>query len=390
MLTLLLAMRQLPWPERLRHGVVYGALVVALLAPYLVFVQFNGGLVSYFESASAWAERDRGRAEVVWPGLFDNPDGVSDAARDGSFVPRARAVYHDNQVAWLYYMLIALPFICLVALAFGLDAFRPGWPEATAKIAVVAVLGIVLNAFFFRHPLEARLADSSVPNAILIAWLGAGVVRAWARSDVLRPVWQRHPWPARTGLLVITLPVALLVAALLSDDTYRRLDKSSLVERFGKPFERADYITGVVAAAWPVDPSVHQEGSLKLAAYLRACTAPTDRVFMTPYLPQVLAMADRAFAGGHADLRADFFDTEAEQLKTLERLRRQSVPFVVFDDGHIPGFRESFPLITRYLDERYVAAGTRPIDERTSITLLVEKGREPLRTWEPLDWPCFR
>jgi hypothetical protein len=101
-------------------------------------------------------------------------------------------------------------------------------------------------------------------------------------------------------------------------------------------------------------------------------------------------MADRAFAGGHADLRADFFDTEAEQLKTLERLRRQSVPFVVFDDGHIPGFRESFPLITRYLDERYVAAGTRPIDERTSITLLVEKGREPLRTWEPLDWPCFR
>ena len=129
---------------------------------------------------------------------------------------------------------------------------------------------------------------------------------------------------------------------------------------------------------------------MKLAAYVRACTAPTDRVLMTPYLPQVLALADRAFAGGHADLRAGFFDTEAEQLKTLERLRRQSVPLVMFDDGQIPGFRESFPLITSYLDERYVSAGSRPLDGRTTITLLVEKGRQPQRTWEPLDWPCFR
>ncbi len=390
MLTLLLALRQVPWLERLRHAAVYGALVVALLAPYLVFVQMNGGLVSYFESASAWAERDRGRAEVVWPGLLDNPDGVSDAARDGSFVQRARAVYSDNDTAWLYYTLLALPFVCLLALACGREAFRSDWPAATAKVIVIAVLGIVLNAGFLRQPLAARLADPSVPHAILIAWLGAGVVRAWRRRDVLRTSWQRHPWPARAGLLLLALPVALPVAALLSDDTYRRLDKSALVEGFGKPFERAEYMTGVVRDAWPIDPSVDQQGSMKLAAYVRACTAPADRVLMTPYLPQVLAMADRAFAGGHADLRAGFFDTEAEELQTLERLRRQSVPLVVFDDGQIPGFREAFPLITRYLDERYVSAGSRPLDDRTSVTLLVEKGREPQRTWEPLDWPCFQ
>jgi hypothetical protein len=287
-------------------------------------------------------------------------------------------------------MMIALPLICLVTLAFGRDAFRPDWPHAAEKMIVVAVLGIALNAFFFRHPLEARLADPSVPHGILVAWLGAGVVRAWGRRDVLRPAWQRRPWWARGVLLVLAAPIALLVAALLSDDTYRRLDKSSLVERFGKGFERAEYMTGIVRASWPVDSAATQEGTMKLAAYIRACTSRSDRVFMTPYLPQVLAMADRAFAGGHADLRADFFDTEAEQRQTLERLQRQTVPMVVFDDGQIPGFRESFPLITRYLDERYVSAGTRQIDERRSITLLVERNRPAPRTWEPLDWPCFR
>jgi len=80
MAVLLLFMDGQRWLDRLKHAVVYGAFVGALLAPYLLFVQVNGGVVSYIEQASAWAERDRNRAPVVWPVLFDNPDGVSDAA----------------------------------------------------------------------------------------------------------------------------------------------------------------------------------------------------------------------------------------------------------------------------------------------------------------------
>jgi hypothetical protein len=101
-------------------------------------------------------------------------------------------------------------------------------------------------------------------------------------------------------------------------------------------------------------------------------------------------MADRAFAGGHADLRAGFFGTEDEQRQTVDRLRRQAVPLVVFNEGEVAGFREAFPIIVQFLDANYHSAGTRSLDERTPIVLLVRNNLNPRRVWAPLDWPCFR
>ena len=51
------------------------------------------------------------------------------------------------------------------------DAGRPGWLHAKAKLATVAILGVMLNAYFLRSPLDARLADPAVPHMILLAWL---------------------------------------------------------------------------------------------------------------------------------------------------------------------------------------------------------------------------
>jgi len=164
---LMLSLSELPLKERLRHFVIYGAIALALVTPYFVFIQMNGGVVSYFRQASAWAERDRAREPIVWPGLFDNPDGESDAAKAGSLVAQVR----DNGAAWVYYTEILLPFFALFILAASRDGFRPEWPHAREKLAMVAVLGAVLDAGFLRSPLEARLADPSVPLVILVAWM---------------------------------------------------------------------------------------------------------------------------------------------------------------------------------------------------------------------------
>jgi hypothetical protein len=107
-------------------------------------------------------------------------------------------------------------------------------------------------------------------------------------------------------------------------------------------------------------------------------------------MPQVLALARRAFAGGHADLRPGFFNGPAAQELTVARLQRQAVPIVLLEAGkELENFRESFPIVTAYLDKTYRVAGTKEFDGRFGTTLLVRRDREPFGTYAPLGWPCY-
>jgi hypothetical protein len=391
-LTMLLVLRSLPWRERLRHGVVTLALAAALLSPYLLFIQMNGGLASYVEQSAAWAERDRDRAEVVWPGFFDNPDGVSEETAQTTGVSHALAVLADNWVAWLYYAEIALPFVALLMLALSPGAFRPEWPHAPAKLVTVAVLAVVLNAGFLRHPIEARLADTFVPHAILIAWLAMALGRLLLRRGMLRP---RLAVPSRAivvKVLAAAVAVPLLAVIVLTSmrDWHRRLDKAAMVEGWDHAIERVGHIRTSLGETWPLERWAKPEGTMALAFYFTACTKPTDRVFMEHYLPQVLALSRRGFAGGHADLRPGFFTSEDMQRLTVERLRRQSVPVALLGPGEdLGGFRSSFPIIVAYLDQYYMSAGERTIDGRDPVQLFVRRDGVPTGRYEPLDWPCF-
>ena len=393
MAALLVFMNGLSWKERVRHAVIYALLVLAFASPYLAFIQWNGGVASYLRQASAWAERDRAREPVVWPGLFDNPDGVSDEARDGSGLTRVAAVVRDNRLAWLYYFEILMPFFALAMLAASADGFRPAWPQARAKLAMVAVLTAALDAGFLRSPLEARLADTSVPLAILFAWLLVAVPQVFLRPAALRPAAHKHRWAVGGLAAAVWAPVVLMVAVVISGDFYKRLDKSAMTERFGKIFERIDGIAGQLRLDWDLTNWAARQQRpdlITLSMYVNACTAPTDRVLVQAYMPQVLALAQRAFAGGHADLRPGFFETQEAQRLTVERLRGQSVPLILLDTGDsLRNFRKSFPIVVEYIEREYRFVGEHVFDERFGISLFVRKDREPTGTWSPLGWPCY-
>jgi hypothetical protein len=380
------------WGARLKHAVIYGTLVCALLLPYLAFIQANGGVVQYFQQASAWAERDRVRAPVVWPGLFDNPEGVSDEAKTGGPVARAAAVVRDNAVAWLFYTEIALPFLALGLLWASKAGFRAGWPHARAKLTMVAVLAIILDAGFLRSPLEARLADPSVPLAILVAWMVVALPQLWFFSNRLQP-WLKNGIGVRAVTAVVALPLAFTIVATLSHDFYRRLDKSALTERFGKGFERVGSVSKQVREDWALESWVNRPGRpelIELSMYINACTKPTDRVLVQGYMPQVLALARRAFAGGHADLRPGFFKTDDAQHLTVSRLEKQSVPIILLEsEDSLINFRESFPIVSRFLDAHYREAGSKVFDGRFGTTLFVRKELTPVSIYEPLGWPCY-
>ncbi len=359
----------LSWKDRVRHAALYMVLTVVVLAPYFLFVQLNGGVASYIAQTASWAARERERTPMEWPGLFESP------------------------TAWWYYLELVLPVLALAVVAVSRDGFRPGWPNARVKIAIVALLGMLLNAGFLRTPLDARLADPSVPHAIVIAWLAVAVPTMFGAQASWAPSLVRWRVPVATVLALVAAPMAVVVAATLMRDTYERVDNAGLTEGPRRAWLGAASVARTVRADWQLEtwePRPDRPELITLAMYLNACTRPDARIFVQPYIPQVLALARRPFAGGHADLRPGFFTTERDQRQILARLERQHVPIALLaTDDSLENFRASFPLVTAYLDEHYTVAGTHVFDGRYGITLLVNTGERADRRFEALGWPCL-
>ena len=393
MATLLMFMTDVTWLNRLRYAVAYGLLVLVLLAPYFLFIERNGGLAFYFRQASAWAERDRDRAPVVFPGLFDNPDGVSDQAKQGMGPGRLAAVVRDNFVAWTYYGEIALPVAALFVVVISRDGFRPAWPRARAKLAMVAVLALVLDAGFLRSPLAARLADPSVPIAILVCWLIVALPQLLVSAKSFAPWAARSVWPVRAAAVVTAGGVVCVLLVANTRELYRKLDRASMTDRWGKPFERAVNIRTQLRSDWDLETWAarpERPDLISLSLYVNACTSPSDRVLVQGYMPQVLGLARRAFAGGHADLRPGFFTTEEAQRLTVARLQGQSVPIILLDTGKsLENFGQSFPLVMGYINQHYRLAGTHEFDGRFGVSLFARTDAAVRSTWEPLGWPCY-
>ena len=384
MLVLLVLLDGTAWRERLGHAAAYGATVVALLAPYLLYLQVYGGIVTHFVTASTWAARDRGRAAFEWP----------------SWTPVDTPV--TSPLAWLYdattvnlewaifYTMAAWPVLALLVLLCSRSALRPDWPHARAKLGAVVVLAAVTSVGFLRSPLFARFADVSVPQVILLGWLLGSALHA-ARSGLAdRPV----RWPAVRGVAAAAAVAALLwtPAVRVAQAAPEVLDRSAMLDG---PAEFADRVAAIArsqARTWPLENWLDPEapGAMRLALFLHDCTAPTDHVFVSGYLPQAVAMANRPFAGGHADLRPGFFATEADQHLTIARFERQSVPIAVVPRAdEYEAYRAAFPLVTRYFDQRYTWFAERDLGDGVVVGLLVERGTAPT-DWHPLvDAPCY-
>ena len=359
------------WRFRAKALAVNGGLVLLLLAPYILFLQANGGIALHLQTANSWSQRDRARAPLGYPEFSLAPEPPNDDEDRRSALTRLVA---RNSTPWIFYLLVATPLAAAVVLWRARDGLRPHWPLARAKLSAVAVLAALLNAGFLRGNLPVRFADVSVPNAILLAWLGASAFRFAAMH--------RARGAAAAVIAAMASVVTLWCVSLVFYDRPMRL---------GIQTTRA--VIDRIHPTWPLArwSSADDEGPMRLAHYLNICTEPGERVFMSQYLPQVIALADRPFAGGHGDLRSDFFNTPRHQRLTIERLASQRVPVAIVPPGEeFDGFRRSLPLVANYLTQRFESAGARDLGEGVRVELLVERGRRPVSQYALLDWPCFR
>ncbi|MGE0443857.1 MAG: hypothetical protein AB7P99_01415 [Vicinamibacterales bacterium] len=376
----LLAASELRWSDRLRQGTIFALALLLCLSPYLVFLQLNGGVVQHVAAGARYSARDYDRSPLnpprpVFASLFRDDGGDESAWWERS--PFAALDEHYSRW-WLYWALLLIPLASLALLALQRGERPPPWRQERVKIAVVALLTLVLHYRLVRGNVDGRFGDIAVPIAILAAW-------------TLRAAF-RPPWRRALVLGTAALVIVLATAAVLTRPTGELVRNSALLDGADAVSRDAAIVTRQLQQTWPLEYWTEDtSGQIGLARYLNACTAPGDRVLMTAFFPPVYGLAQRGFAGGRLDLRGGFYDTPAEQEVTVQRLRRQSVPVVIGPPSSgRETFTREFPIVADYLYGEYESAGDRDIGGGLSFALLVRRGLAPAGVYEPLGLPCFQ
>lgn len=130
--------------------------------------------------------------------------------------------------------------------------------------------------------------------------------------------------------------------------------------------------------------------ALGLVEYVRACTRPTDRLLATWFSPDLYFFSERGFAGGMAVFFGGHWSSAADQQTVLARLRQERVPVAIVDMRSYPEFQRDFPSIDAYLRSAYdVAAQSSFGDPEGEYRILIRKGAAQTGAGPRNGPPCF-
>jgi hypothetical protein len=355
------------WRDAFDRLVVCGGTVVVLLALPIYSIHHYVGLGSYLETARALVAQEANRTTFRWPQFAPVPGGASAFLAD-----------EGNAIAFLYDLSVAIPILALLALigaprAKGLDT-----RQTRALIGSLAVLALLLDRFFLRNNLGARFGDLGAPIAILAAWL----------------VWRFADGSRARAALAWAIAALVLVPTLQALDTTgsvrHELDTTGLSDSVKKIGRRLAAVT-VELGALPATGAGAPDQEPNAVEYARACTGPADRVLVVADAPEILAMAGRPFAGGHPTFRPGFYTLERDQRETLERLRQQSVPVVLLDDGpsYSSHFVPQFRLVHEHVMAHYDRAGELAAPAGPPVQVFTLRGRAASGQYRTTGLPCF-
>jgi hypothetical protein len=282
----------------------------------------------------------------------------------------------DNAGAVLHYLLWAVPAIAAGVLFLVLRFASPGAREEAARVGIVIVVAIALDVFVVRDPVAARVGGVAAPSAVIGAWL-------------CRKAWHARPRIAR-GLLRPAVVVAVGVVAWslsASDEWSERLAwADSSPQRMWQSIRRT-------AVSPPDLGLLPDSGHTGLVAYLRECTQPADRVFVSWFAPEISFFAQRGFAGGIAAVFGGHWSEPRFERTSIDRLQAQSVPIVVIQAGEYANLRGQYPMLDGHFMARYRVAGEtnfgRSASDTRSYMVLVDRDKVPLRTHAQFSLPCF-
>ena len=315
--------------------------------------------------------------------LVEDTAGID---REAARVPLKRSFIpglfnEQNALAWFYYLTLLVPVVALVRVGADWRLGRVARSEAAVVAAAAILCGIISHTLIREDP-HARLADVAAPTFVLVAWLAR-------RRDMSVGPHVRDRLK-RAGIFT------LFLVTFVSVWSYGRT--TTLLARSGVP--------GGLAGVWeklgavnrrlhlrPIDdwapPGSH--GLRALTRYVLDCTAPSDRVLVTWFAPDVFYYAERGFAGGQVYLAGPWHASVADQRLTIERMQQQSVPIILGRRDEEVKFRQEFPLIYEYVRSRYrLAAESTFGGEPPPLLVFVDARRDPSGEHPDLGLPCYR
>ena len=120
---------------------------------------------------------------------------------------------------------------------------------------------------------------------------------------------------------------------------------------------------------------------------MRSCSAVDDRFLVFGYYPEVFFYARRLFAGGMLFFQSGYFARPADQQLTVERLRRQSTPFVIVEESEMPALDGMYATVGAYIHEHYRRVAESGFGD--SRTFVIFQNNESAQHVELGELPCL-
>jgi hypothetical protein len=359
------------WRRDVRVLTEYAVALVALMSPYLLFVQWSEGIGEHLHEAIEFAKGEAHQRFMTPPAFpfWANGDSTSWSQMDSA--------------VFLFYAAHALAILCLVLLGRSKEHPTGREPVAAAGFAMLLMYLLVV----LRHPIDSRIQDVAALLAISGTW---ALAESWQRA---KTAVSSGPPPSLVHRFV-PLSVAVIVVGGGLINTWilsavpTRLKETRVADGFGTVKHTIEVVkeSGTV---WPWD-RFWPAGELPAAvSYLHACTTNRDAVLLTWAAPEYYYFAQRRFGAGHAlFLPPDAFTTRHDQARMLERIRRDRIPVVLINEGRSDEFARAYPDVDRYIRDAYVAVGTFKIRGGSLITVAIGRDFKSTGTYDPEGWPC--
>ena len=348
------------WTTSTRECARFTGIVVLLLAPFLLLMQFNGGVAEYLREGIEFSRGEAHQLLLPWVRL---PSPVS-----GGLDAHAPIVLYCAA-----YLLVPLGLLKLVLSARSQQA------RATAAAAVTLLFCYCLVVL--RHPLPARVPDLGAVLAIV----GVGVLTAAARrAGRLR----ESPVRAVAGLVVLLVSAAPLGAVWRLGNPVERVAETRIRDGWGKVLERVHALAKAGGERpwtwyWPTGDMP------EVVHYIAQCTAPSDRILVSWFAPEYYFFSQRGFAAGHSFFApGSAFATARDDRKMVSRIRGAPVPLVLMSDATRDAFAASYPKLHAYIERHYDWFGEFPLRDGTRVRLGLRRGVQARSQFGPQLWPC--